>query len=214
MSLPDGTPVGATSGAPTVIPAGFYTVQMLGPGGCTNLPYFNLKGPGNNIIDSMDQGEEAAKNVNANFLPNSTYTWWDSANPSAVYTFATDGEVVGTPPPIPVSPKHGTASTSDLIGSARATIRGTVTGAVSAAGKLSFSFQGKSVSSLQSGKYNFVVTDNSSTSGFMLQKGSHTPITVSGARFVGKHSTAVVLSAGRWSFAPQAGKTAYTVVVK
>ena len=141
-----------------MIPAGFYTVQMLGPGGCTNLPYFNLKGPGNNIIDSMDQGEEAAKNVNANFLPNSTYTWWDGANPSAVYTFATNGEVVGTPPPTPVSPKHGTASTSDLIGSARATIRGTVTGAVSAAGKLSFAFKGKSVGSLQSGKYNFVVT--------------------------------------------------------
>ncbi len=98
VTLPDGTPVGVTSGSPTVIPAGFYTVQMTGPGGCTNLPYFNLKGPGNNIIDSMDQGEEANKNVNANFLPNSTYTWWNAQNPGQVFTFVTNGQVLGTAP--------------------------------------------------------------------------------------------------------------------
>ena len=101
VTLPDGTPVGVTSGSPTVIPAGFYTVQMTGPGGCTNLPYFNLKGPGNSIIDSMDQGEEANKNVNANFLPNSTYTWWNAQNPKPVFTFVTNGQVLGTAPTAP-----------------------------------------------------------------------------------------------------------------
>lgn len=38
VTLPDGTPVGSTTGAPTVIPAGFYTVQMTGPGGCSSYP--------------------------------------------------------------------------------------------------------------------------------------------------------------------------------
>jgi hypothetical protein len=214
VTLPDGTPVGVTSGSPTVIPAGFYTVQMTGPGGCTNLPYFNLKGPGNNIIDSMDQGEEANKNVNANFLPNSTYTWWNAQNPSQVFTFVTNGQVLGTAPTAPDSGKHGTATTTDLLGSARATIRGTLTGAVSAAGKLSVAFKGKSVGSLQSGKYKFVISDKSSNTGFLVQKGSHTPTPVSGIKFVGKRTKWVVLTAGKWSFLPLAGKPAFTVTVK
>ncbi len=45
----------------------------------------------------------------------------------------------------PDSGKHGTATTTDLLGSARATIRGTVAGVVSASGKLTFAFKGKSV---------------------------------------------------------------------
>jgi hypothetical protein len=214
LSLPDGTPVGVTSGSPTVIPAGFYTIVMTGPGGCTDLPYFNLKGPGNNIIDSMDQGEEANKNVNATFLPNSTYTWWDAASPGTVYTFATNGQVVGTAPTLPDSGKHGTATTTDLLGSARATVRGTLTGTVSASGKLGIAFKGKSVGSLASGKYKFVISDKSAASGFLVQKGARTPVAISGIKFTGKRTKWVVLTAGKWSFAPNAGKTAFTVTVK
>src|SRR5262245_19561459 len=40
VTLPDGTPVGSTSGAPTVIPAGFYSLNLSGPGECINLPLF------------------------------------------------------------------------------------------------------------------------------------------------------------------------------
>src|SRR5262245_60155275 len=32
VTLPDGTPVGSTSGAPTVIPAGYYSLNLSGPG--------------------------------------------------------------------------------------------------------------------------------------------------------------------------------------
>src|SRR5262245_17759896 len=38
VTLPDGTRVGSTSGAPTVIPAGFYSLNLSGPGECINLP--------------------------------------------------------------------------------------------------------------------------------------------------------------------------------
>ena len=31
---PNGAPLGTTSGQPTVIPAGYYTILLLGPGGC------------------------------------------------------------------------------------------------------------------------------------------------------------------------------------
>ncbi len=109
LTLPDGTPVGVTSGTPTVIPAGFYTMNLIGPGGCSTLPYFDLRGPGNNILDNMDQGEEANKTDNATFLPNSTYTWRDDQNPSVVYTFVTDSEVLGSAPTAPVvaRSRHG-----------------------------------------------------------------------------------------------------------
>ena len=53
VALPDGTPVGTTSGAPTVIPAGVYTISVLGPGGCTQLPLFDLSGPGVRLQDDM-----------------------------------------------------------------------------------------------------------------------------------------------------------------
>src|SRR5438128_3676834 len=57
VTLPGGASVGTTSGSPTVIPAGFYTVVLHGPGECINLPLFELKGPGVDIQDDMLGGE-------------------------------------------------------------------------------------------------------------------------------------------------------------
>jgi hypothetical protein len=56
MTLPDGTPVGTTTGAPTVIPAGSYVVYLQGPDGCVDLPFDMLKGPGENIVDNLSSG--------------------------------------------------------------------------------------------------------------------------------------------------------------
>ena len=88
LTLPDGTPVGTTSGAPTVIPAGYYTLLLAGPGGCSELPYFELHGPGENILNDMDLGEMKAT-ATAYFQPNSTYTWRDNGIPGVIYTFTT-----------------------------------------------------------------------------------------------------------------------------
>src|SRR5689334_24829558 len=68
---PTGAPLGTTSGSPTVIPAGYYTVLLLGPGGCANIPYFELHGPGENIINNLTEGELDNDSVNAYFQPNS-----------------------------------------------------------------------------------------------------------------------------------------------
>ncbi len=54
VTLPDGTPVGSPGGAPTVIPAGFYAVMFSGPAGTTGVPYFQLTGPGVDILENMD----------------------------------------------------------------------------------------------------------------------------------------------------------------
>ena len=96
VSLPDGAPVGTPSGAPTMIPAGYSAVMLNGPGGCTTLPHFILKGPGESIIDNLTEGEVSNFLYNAYFLPNSTYTWSNDAAPGVVHTFATTGDITGS----------------------------------------------------------------------------------------------------------------------
>ena len=79
VTLPDGSSLGVTSGAPPVIPAGYYTLVFSGPGGCTALPYFHLTGPGANIVTNMAEGATQKTTNTANFLPSSTYVWSDDA---------------------------------------------------------------------------------------------------------------------------------------
>jgi hypothetical protein len=214
LTLPDGTPVGVTSGTPTVIPAGFYTMNLIGPGGCSTLPYFDLRGPGNDILDNMDQGEEANKTDNATFLPNSTYTWRDDQNPSVVYTFATDGEVLGSPPTPPVAADHGTAVSQDPLATGTAApLRRTLVGAISPAGKLSLAFNGKSVTSLAPGRYTLKIDDRSASNGFLIEKADHKAISYSGVAFVGTRTDSLELTSGTWLFMPKLGQTAYTIAV-
>jgi hypothetical protein len=215
VTLPDGTAVGASSGSPTVVPAGFYTMVLVGPGGCTNLPYFDLRGPGTNILDSMDQGEESQKTLNATFEPNSTYTWRDDQFPGVVYTFQTNSQVLGTAPTAPVASQHGQASSSSIIASETGHVpsRGVLTGLVTAAGKLTISYNGKSVGSLQHGVYTFKVTDQSSSHGFLLQKANHKAFAISGVTYMGHKTAKVNLTAGTWVFTPKLGEKAYTVTV-
>jgi hypothetical protein len=111
VTLPDGTPVGSTSGPPTVIPAGYYSVLIDGPGGCVQLPLFQLSGPGASIVSDMNGGEADASTFNAFFLPNSTYTWRTDRELSNVCTpplgAALRADVEGgTLPVVGHRPKH------------------------------------------------------------------------------------------------------------
>jgi hypothetical protein len=219
VTLPNGTAVGSTNGAPTVIPAGYYTLTLNGPGDCINLPLFELTGPGVDIQDDMLGGETDTHALYANFLPNSTYTWHIDRNQTVVYTFKASTDSVGGTLPT----TSGTSSTTsgktpvptsqDITGSAVLPFRGTLTGGVSAGGTLTLAYKGKSVTSLKAGEYTIAVTDKSSSSGFMVQKLQHAVMSVTGVAFVGKHSASVQLTAGRWLFIPRAGKTAYSIAV-
>jgi hypothetical protein len=218
VTLPDGTPVGTTSGAPTTIPAGYYAVMLNGPGGCTALPHFILKGPGENIVDNMTEGEVANFQYNAYFLPSSTYTWSNDASPSVVHTFATTADVQGTAPTQAGSKgiqasNHGTAKSVNPFGSDVLPLRGSLSGAVSAAGALTLSFKGQPVSSLKAGRYTVTITDGSKTSGFVLMKGTRA-VTVTNAPFVGKHTGKVSLTAGKWVFTPSLHGKATAITVK
>jgi hypothetical protein len=218
VTLPDGTPVGTTSGAPTVIPAGFYTLLFFGPGECINLPLFQLRGPGVNINDDMLGGETDVHTLYATFLPNSTYTWRSDRNLATVYTFRASSDVVGTQPSGSGTSGAGSGSNAkptsqDITGSAIAPFRGTLTGAVSAAGRLTIAFKGRSVSSLKAGRYTVAVSDRSSTNGFLLQKPGRAAVSVTGTMFVGRRSLSVTLTAGKWLVLPHPGKATYSIAV-
>jgi hypothetical protein len=217
VTLGDGTPVGTTSGAPTVIPAGIYTLELSGPGGCAYLPFFELKGPGQEIMEDLTAGELDYTSRIVNFLPSSTYTWRNSATPGVLHTFRTSPDVVGTAPPsvLPSTGEHSTTvSNQDVVGSTRVPFRGTLTSAVTAAGRLTLAYKGKSVTKLKAGRYTIAVTDRSSSNGFMLKKkGQRAVVSVSGIAVVGKRSTSVRLTAGHWFVMARVGKKTYSIVV-
>jgi hypothetical protein len=217
VTLPDGTPVGTTSGAPTVVPAGYYTLLLSGPGACTQLPLFELKGPGEDIFSDMTAGEVHYTSQEAYFKPNSTYVWKNYALPGVSHTFVTTSEVEGTvPPPGPPASAsmHSTVTSDDIVGSAVGPFRGTLTAAVSAAGRLALETKGgRSVTSLKAGRYTIKITDKSSTNGLFIKKGKGTAVALTGVTFVGTHSATVRLTAGKWLVMTRLGKTAYSLLV-
>jgi hypothetical protein len=217
VTLPNGTPVGSTGGSPTVVPAGYYIVDMNGPGGCAAMPHFTLRGPGVQIFDNLNEGESDHVEYNANLLPNSSYAWTSDAAPGVVHTFVTSSDVVGTAPAQPAnglsSSNHTTVKSTDFVGSQILPTRGTITAAVSSAGRLSLAYKGKSIGRLSAGRYTIAVTDKSTMSGFTLQKRRHAATPLTGRTFVGKKSAKVELTPGNWVFTPIGGKQAYTIAV-
>jgi hypothetical protein len=224
VTKPDGTPVGATRGAvPTVIPAGYYTLS-LSQAGCIDVPDFTLQGPGVDLVDNLDVGEEMNKDIGVVFLPNSTYTWRNaSVVPSVIHTFMTSDDVLGTPPPPGktvggYAGGHGVSSgilqfNGDIVGSALFPFRGALTAAVSASGRLSVTRNGKQVTRLSRGWYKLTVTDKSATNGFILEKSKQARVSVTGTKFVGKRSASVRLTRGTWLIAPRLGQKTYSIVV-
>lgn len=218
VTTPDGSQLGTTSGTPPVIPAGYYTLIFSGPGGCTNLPYFHLTGPGTNIVSNMNEGTSQKTTNTANLLPSSTYSWSSDAFPNVLHTFSTSAVVEGAPPSGQTSNGAGTPTGKgvtypDIVGSAVVPLRGTLTAAISTAGRLSLAYKGKSVTHLAAGRYTVAVTDKSANAGFVLRKLNKAAVTITTSRFMGSHSASVHLTAGTWAVGVVAGKAIYTITV-
>jgi len=217
VTLPNGTPVGTTSGAPTTIPPGNYTLVLNGPGNCIPEPLFELKGPGVDLTSDMLGSEVDTYELYETLQPNATYTWHTDWNQSILYTFTASGTVAASTPTVTgTSSSAGASSTPTsigIVGSAIVPFRGKLAVAVSATGKLTVTFGGRSVTSLKPGRYTLAVTDRSRTSGLALQNPTHKAMTVTGTAFVGTHTVSVDLTAGTWLFMPRVGKTALAAVV-
>jgi hypothetical protein len=213
----NGTPLGTTSGQPTVMPGGYYSVLLNGPGDCINLPLFELSGPGVNIQDDMLGGEVDTHSLPTYFAPNSTFSWHIDRSQSTVYTFRTSADVVGSAASLSTSSSHSSknstgATSDDIVGSGLAATRGTLAGTVTPSGRVTIAYKGKSVSRLQAGRYTVTVIDKSPSNGFVV-KGAHKSAMVTGSPFVGKRSVTLDLTRGRWSFGTSTAKSALTVSV-
>jgi hypothetical protein len=209
VSLADGSPVGTTSGAPTVIPAGDYALFM-DDSAAVEGPQFDLKGPGVAFVENMFYGENPSETFTETFEPSSTYTWRNDEQPSVVFTFATSGAVASggtssTGAAGSTASKAGKPST-DIVGSAVIPFRGSLDAIVYKSGKLSLTRNGKSVRSLKTGRYTFSVDDESRTSGFSVQVLKGKPQTITSKAFVGSQDVTIALKPGRWAYFSPAGR--------
>jgi hypothetical protein len=216
LTSPDGAAVGTSSGSPTVVPAGYYTLVFSGPGGCTLLPNFRLSGPGTSVVTTLTEAQGQKNPTGIDLLPSSTYTWSSDAVPGVVNTFVTSAQVEGSPPTAGTSSgaysssgKHVTSQ--DIVGSAVVRSRGTLDLSLSAAGKLALAYHGKSVRHLQPGKYTVVITDASSHKGLTVEKLRSAARTLSAPAFTGKRTATVTLTSGDWLFGGGSRPVAVTV---
>jgi hypothetical protein len=223
VTLADGTQLGTQSGPPTVIAPGTYNLTLTNPSYANNVQW-DLAGPGVKLVTTMSYGEEPSEAWVEVFQANSTYTYRDDLDPPAVWTFVTNNAApvgtansgsagAGSTTPIS-SGKTGKAASTDVVGSSNPTVRGTLVGAVSAAGKLTLTSSGKPVATLKAGQYTFKLTDKSKKAGFNLQAVKQSAKSLTGITYVGKKSVKVNLKAGQWIFYPTfVGKKSYFIVV-
>src|SRR5262249_34333401 len=93
-----------------------------------------------------------------------------------------------------------------------ATFRGPLTGLVSPAG-ISLTKGGKPVTQLKAGRYTITVTDKAPTGSFTLQKIRLPAHTLTGSRFLGRHTVTLTLTAGQGFYYPSfTAKKTYFIV--
>jgi hypothetical protein len=221
----NGVPLGTTGGAPTAIPPGTYNMAFTNPTYVSDIQ-FHLEGPGVKLITNMSYGEEPSEIWVETFAPSSTYTWKDDLNPTPVFTFVTSTSAsVGSAnsgssgasngkSSTPISSgTNGKASSTDVVGSAIAPFRGTLTAGVSATGVVTLKLGGKPVQNLKTGKYTFAISDASKSAGFNLQLIKNSPLVLTTGAFTGKKKKTLVLRAGQWFYYPTfVGKKTYFIV--
>jgi hypothetical protein len=214
VTLAGGAAVGTTSGAPTVIQPGVYSLSFDDSSGASG-PKFDLNGPGVAISEDLFYGEIQSATLAANFQPSSTYTWWNEETPNVIFTFATSagsGSAPTATTPTSSGSKPGTPAKS-IVGSAVIPFRGKLAATVDAAGKLALATKGKPVNSLKAGLYTFTVVDKSATRGFVIQKLKAGAITLTGVAYKGTHVATINLRAGQWTFFSPRGKKSFFIVV-
>jgi hypothetical protein len=203
VTLPDGTSVGSASGAPTVIPAGYYQLHFDGPGACVQVSLFNLRGPGENVFNDLSGGENTDEFDNAYFAPSSTYTWKSAGSPTVTHTFVTSSTVVGTPP-AKAKAGEGTSSSKatsgDIVGTLVVPYRGRVNATISSGGKVTLERAGKAIRSLPGGHYTVVVSDHSRGTGLTLESRGHR-VGLTTKAFTGTRKAVIALDPGTWVIA-------------
>jgi hypothetical protein len=214
----DGSQVAGT------IPPGTYTViyDNLGADDLAVDHAFHLSGPG---INFAPPATVVQATFSVTFSANATYTLQDDLHPTLERrTFVAGGSGGGSDTGAvststsTSTPKSTTKAVSndivgaDIVDASKLPLRGTLTGAISSTGKLTLLYKGKVVGELKSGKYRFAIDDQTSKLAFKVQRLKKDAVTVTGVKFVGRHTATVPLDPGQWWFFSGAGKKIYFLV--
>ncbi len=217
LTFDDGSPVGSQAREVPTIPAGTYTVRVIDDASEHN---FHLVGPG--VDMATGTGDSATPTWTVTFQAGGTYRFVCDTHSDFMYgVFQASGSSAGSSSggssggsssggsSSGGSSSGGSSSSgskSGSSGSSSSSLRGTLAGTVGADGQLKLAFQGKAVSKLKSGRYKITVVDKTPVRSFVVQENKRSPITVSGASFVGTHSVIVDFKVGQWTFYTSAGK--------
>jgi hypothetical protein len=212
VSTGDGRTIDTSKAAPTVIPAGYYTLLFQDGGECIPLPYFHLSGPGVDVVTTADSGAENRLPTVVHLLPTSTYSWVVSATPGVVYRFSTSSQVVGSPPPAPAR-SPGTFTSTDIVGSGLHPFVGSLSATIAANGKVTLLQAGKPLRKLKPGRYSVTVVSHDPHSGFAIERLANHTVTVARGAFSGKRLVSVRLTPGKWIFLATPGKASSSFVV-
>ena len=225
LSFADGTPVGSAQMPGPVIPPGTYQVSI---NDLSQVGDFDLAGAGVSFATGVEQRVQVSWTVT--FQPCALYSyrndqqmyiyWFQtSASPGSVTACSgtLTGEATTTLATTTTTPVVTTKSNSlppgeqvSAIGTVIPSdpIRGTIRAVTNRAGAITLAFAGRSVTTLEPGRYAISVDDKSAKAGLFVRKGQGRPLTVSGVDFVGKRSVDVDLSAGEWTYYAVAGGSA------
>jgi hypothetical protein len=184
--------------------------------GCKGWVQFQLQGPGVDLFTTLDSGCDAFLLLPAqNFRPGATYTFQDLNQPGVTRTLLSVDKD-GSPAPPPTNPYTKTSGKGDKsvdpVGAGRVPIKGTLNAMIASNGKLSLTNKGKTVLTIKTGKYRFVVTDQSAKGGFVVEPVEGKPKSLSSIKFTGKLSKGVLLKPGRWMYHSATGRTYYFLV--
>jgi hypothetical protein len=212
VTTTDGMTVGTSSGTPTVIPAGYYTLLFSGIRDCGAAPYFRLDGPGVSVVSQVNGEPNPLLSTQVRFLPASTYSWSDAGTPGAVYQFTTSSQMVGSPP-VASTGSPGTFTSQDIVGSGLHSPFGSLSATIAANGTVTLLQTGKPLRKLKSGRYTFTVVSHDPRSGFSIERTASHTVAVSRGAFTGKRSVSVSLTKGKWIFIATPGKASSSFVV-
>jgi hypothetical protein len=193
---------GSVIGPGTVIPAGTYQIIVNDDNYIDPLIDLAITGPGIDLLVDLDGGSDTTAAYDETLAPSSSYSFQDDMiGASTRVTFSTSAVNSASVTAGANAQGTGKGQANSNITANGSTNLGTIDAAVSAAGKVTLSFQGSAVTALAAGLYTFTVADHSKTAGLVLEDGTAPALTLTSAAYEGTRSEAVNLRAGRWSYA-------------
>jgi hypothetical protein len=188
--------------------------------GCRGWAQFQLTGPGVNVATTLDTGCDSNYIIPATvFKANSTYNAVDLNQPTVAHSsFTTLSTGTPTAGASPYGTGTGTRTSSaspigEDVGKTKTKIIGTLTGGLTVSGTPTLTLKGKPVTALAAGRYSFVITDKDPKGSFTIQPVTGTMTKdLTSPQFVGRHTVAVNLTAGRWMYFSGLGKAHYVLV--